>query len=357
MDLFTNFKFSNPIITTVWGLFFIVLLLAHYCLLLRFLYNQRNKKQIRLYAKWEGVIFQYLEGKQSPQDIVDSIQKSDYGYFLIYLKNYLITVKGEDFKRLSALLTETRIFPYLTSCLKCRKRRKRSSAAFFLGLARVNKAKEYLRQGLKDHAPCVVLNCAEGLAKLGAIDTIGDILFQYRHRKNYSRDILLCVLFEFGNDVCQPLLQQLLEEKDDSSRIIIVEVLGHLRYYPAGREILHLLDTSPTRELRAACIEAIGRTEYIDALPTLRRCLDDSDWQIRSNAIKALGNIKDISVEKRLIEYLGDENWWVRYQTAGALFNLSEEGKKTLRDTAEHSKNEKASSVARMLLTEKTIGV
>jgi len=357
VDWFINSNFTNTIIILVWGLALIVLLLAIYCFWLRFLYNQREKKQFELSSKWEEMIFKYLEGEQLPQEIVDPIPRSDYSYFLNFLENYLMTIKGEDFKRISTLITQTKLFSHLINNLKQRNSQMRSDAAFFLGLARARKAKEFLRERLKDRNDSVAYNCALSLAKMGAIDTVSDILIRYCNCKNYSRDSLLCILFELGNSVCESLLQRLLKEKKDSLRILIIDVLGHYIYFSAGKAILNLFNLSNNNELRIHCIKAIGRMEYIEALPTLRRCLDNPDWVIRSQAISAIGKIGDINIENKLVEKLGDENWWVRYRAAEVLFSISEQGKEILKDILVHSKNKKAVTAAQVLLTEKAMGV
>ncbi|KUK85664.1 MAG: Uncharacterized protein XE03_1950 [candidate division TA06 bacterium 34_109] len=357
LDWYTGSNFNDLIIFLVWGLALLVILLAIYCFWLRLIYDLRGKKRKKLFSRWEEIIFEYLDRKKLPSEIVESMPKSEYDYFLDFIKDYLIVIKGEDFKRLSVLINQTKLFSYLINKLKQGNSQMRSDAAFFLGLARAYKAKEFLRERLKDRNDSVSYNCALSLAKIGDIDAVSDILIQYRNCKNYSRDSLLCILFEFGNSVCQSLLQHLLKEKEDSLRILIIDVLGHYRYFSAGKAILNLLNLSNNNELRIHCIKAIGRMEYIEALPTLRRCLDEPDCVIRSQAISAIGKIGDITIENKLVEKLGDENWWVRYRAAEALFSTFEQGKESLKDILAHSKNKKAVSAAQVILTEKAMGV
>ncbi|TFB09387.1 HEAT repeat domain-containing protein [Candidatus Atribacteria bacterium MT.SAG.1] len=355
MDWYVGSNFNNPIILLVWGLAFLVILLVIYCFWLRLIYNLKEKKRKKIFLIWEEMIFEYLDRKKTPSEIVESMSKSEYNYFLDFLENYLITIKGEDLERIAALITKTKLFFYLIDNLKRGSKQKRKLAAHFLGLARAGKSKEFLEEGLNDRDDSVAYNCALALAKLGAIDIVNDILIQYRQRKKYSSDLLLNVLFDFGNNICPPLLQQLEEEKDEFLCILIIDVLGYYRYYSAGEKILDFLNKSTNRELRIHCLKAIGRMEYIEALPAIRKCLDEHDWVIRSQAIQSIGKIGDVSVEKKLIENLYCENWWVRYRAAEALFNLSESGKKILEKVVDQSKDKKATIAAQIVLTEKAM--
>ncbi|MHC1604501.1 MAG: HEAT repeat domain-containing protein [Candidatus Methanofastidiosia archaeon] len=350
---FINHDALQIIVAIVCGLTFLVVVLASYCLWLRFLSNRRERKRRMLYAKWENIIFQYLENERSLEDIMDAVARKEYSYFQDYLKKYLMTLKGKDFEKLSAIVTKTNLFSYLVDKLAHGNKESRRAAAFFLGLAKVYQAKENLKQGLNDSDDGVSIKCAFSLARIGDATTINDILAQFRCREAYSKGLVLSMLFEFGTGVCPSLLNQLQEETDVPSIILLVDALGHFRYYFAGKEILHRLDSTSDNELRTHCIEALGRMEYLDALPTLRTCLNDPDWRIRSAAINVLGKIGDDTIENELIENLNDNNWWVRYRAAEALFNLPKRGKEILTSIATHSKNENASSVAQMLLTEK----
>jgi len=355
VDWFINSDMRNIIMVLVWGLAFLVFLLAIYCLWLRLLFNLREKKKQKLFSQWEEAVFKFLEEKQSPREIVKSIPKSDYGYFLNYLEDYLLTLKGEDFERISSLITHIELFTYLCERLKYGKSHDRSDAAFFLRLARASEAKTVLKEGLKDRDESVFFNCALALAKIGAVEMVSEILRQYHYRKKYSPDLLLSLFFEFGSKVCPYLLQCLPDKKNESLLTLIVDLLGHFRYYSAGESILKLLKTTSHKELKMHCIKAIGRMEYIDALPVLRECLDSPDWVIRSQSIIALGAIGDVTVEKKLIENLEHEKWWVRYRAAEAIFNLSEQGKEVLKNVVAHSENKKAVTAAQIVLTEKEV--
>ncbi len=340
----------------VLALLFVVGMLILYCFFLRFVSNSSKKKQFKLYAGWEKMVFQYLEGEKTTQEIMALVPRARYAYFQHFLKSYLLALKGDDFEKLSALVTNTDLFSCLIDQLVHGDEQVRSESAFFIGLVRARQAKEHLIRGLEDKDEGVYFNCALSLAKIGAIDTLGIILGQFRIRKKPSRDLLLSILFEFGTDACQPLLWYLKGEPDAFSISLIVDALGHYRYYPAGEEILCILDATPGYDVRINCIRAVGKIEYLGAMPSLRECMNDADWRVRSLAIWALGRIGDDSVEEELVVYLGDENWWVRYRAAEALFSLSRKGREALSVIAQHSKNKKAASVTRILLTDMKVG-
>lgn len=67
MDWYVGSNFNNPIIFLVWGLAFLIILLAICCFWLRLIYNLREKKRKKIFLIWEEMIFEYLDRKKHHQ--------------------------------------------------------------------------------------------------------------------------------------------------------------------------------------------------------------------------------------------------------------------------------------------------
>jgi hypothetical protein len=84
----------------------------------------REIKQKNFVKRWEGKIFEYMADNRNPISIINLFTKSNYKYFLKNLSSYLLTLKGNDWINLSKLINETKIYDYLLSQLRSRRKKK-----------------------------------------------------------------------------------------------------------------------------------------------------------------------------------------------------------------------------------------
>jgi HEAT repeat protein len=324
-----------------------------FVIVLRMVVNYQQKKLQSFINSWEEKIFDYLSSDTSPNEIISGIPRRNYFYLLDYIKIHLQTLKDEDYDKISALVTKTKVHDFLIYKLKRNNVRKNIKASYYLGLVKSERAKELFINKLETSNDHLFSNCAIGLAKIKAVEVIDKLFSESAKHKEISYDTLLTILLEFGENVC-PILQKQLHKKIlHDYRIIIIRTFGYYKYYSGGPEILSALIYSEDKNLVIESIKALGKIKYKEGLPALKRYIENKDPEIRAETIKTIGEIGDTFFEDRIFERIKDDNWQVQYNAAEALYNLSESGKKKLEGLAYSLEYASHSSVARMIISEK----
>jgi DNA-binding protein Fis len=315
----------------------------------------REIKQKNFVKRWEDKIFEYLANNGNPISTINLFPKSSYKYFLQNISSYLLTLNGNDRINLSKLINETKIYDYLLSHLRSRRKKKLIFAAYYLGLARSTQAKFILRKKLKTKNEMVFLSCALSLARMNELESLDDILNEALKFKKLSRDILLSVLLEFDESVCEKLLKRLDLEKSLWLKAIIISALKHFKYKPAATLILPILVKEKSVELVIESIKYFGAIEYLDASTAIRFFLLHSHPEIRTEAIRAAAKIGSAGLENRIWSLIFDKDQNVKVTAAEAMYDFSNSSKDKLKQLAYSNPNTTESSVARMIISERAI--
>jgi len=315
----------------------------------------RDIKQKNFVKRWEGKIFEYLANKGNPISTINSFPKSSYKYLLQNLSGYLQTFKGNDWTNLAKLINETKIYDYLLSQLGSNRKKKLIFGAYYLGLAKSVGAKYILREKLKHKNEMVFLSCALSLARMNETDSLDDILKEAVKFKKISRDTLLSVLLEYDESVCEKLLMRLDAEKSLWLKSIIISTLRHFKYTLAAPLILLILVKEESIELVIESIKYFGEIEYLDASTAIRFFLMHSRPEIKAEAIRAAAKIGDGGFENRIWSLIYDTDRHVKVTAAEAMYGFSDNSKYKLKQLAYSMPNTIESSVARMIISEKTI--
>ena len=267
--MFTNFSILNLLTFIIIILLMAVCLLVIFVIVLRFYHVVHDKYIKRNLAKWETPIFEYLEGDIKPQAIVNRVPRRKYKFLLKYLRDYLKVLKGEDYTKVASLVNDTNLFNYLIKKSKLNIRR-RIDAAYFLGLSRCQRAKPILVKNLKSKSILLFLSSSISLAKLNALDSVGQILTNANRFSRISRDTILSILSEFERSVCFPLTKRLLNEKNDFYKIVIVIILRHFQFHEAANVVQRMIIYERSPEFIIQGIRFLGEIEHFDAVELLR---------------------------------------------------------------------------------------
>jgi hypothetical protein len=315
----------------------------------------REIKQKNFVKKCEDKIFEYLVNNGNPISTIDLFTKSNYKYFLQTLSGYLLTLKEKDWISLSKLVNKTQVYDYLISQLSSKRRKKLIFGAYYLGLAKSIGAKFILRKKLKSKNEMVFLSCAISLARMNELDSIDDILNEAVKLKKISRDTILSILFEYDESVCGKLIMRLEVETSLWLKATIISALKHFKYKPAATVILPILVKEESVELVIESIKYFGEIEYQNASTAIRFFLIHSHPEIRAEAIRAAVKIGDVQLENRIWSLIFDKNRNVKVTAAEAMYNFSDNSKNKLKQLAYSIPNTIESSVARMIISERTI--
>ncbi len=340
--------------------FILILLVSIYLLILfilitRMIEQVRELKQKNFVKRWEEKIFEYLADNRNPISTISLFPKSSYKYLLQNLSGYLITLKGNDWTELSNLINETKIYDYLLSKLRSLRKKKIIFGAYYLGLAKSTEAKIILRKKLKHKNEMVFFSCALSLARMNETDSLDDILNEAVKFKKVSRDTLLSVLLEYDVSVCEKLFMRLDVEKSLWLKSIIISALRHFKYAPAAPLILLILVKEESVELVIESIKYLGEINYQDASTAIRFFLIHSRPDIRVEAVRAAVKIGAAGLDSRIWSLIYDTDRHVKVTAAEAMYGFSNNSKNKLKQLAFSMPNTIESSVARMIISEKTI--
>lgn len=346
---------TGHVLTVIFVLLASIYLLILFILIIRILEQLREKKQKNFVKRWEEKIFEYLADNGNPIAIVNLFPKSSYKYLLQNLRGYLLTLKGNDWVNLSKLINETKLYDHLLAQLRSKRRKKLIFGAYYLGLAKSTGAKFILRNKLEHKNDMVFLSCALSLARMNEIDSLDDILNEAVKFKKISRETLLSVLLEYDVSVCEKLFMRLDVEKSLWLKAIIISALRHFKYTPAAPVILPILVKEESIELVIESIKYFGEIEYMDASTAIRFFLIHSRPEVKAEAIRTAVKIGAAGLESRIWSLIYDTDRNVKVSAAEAMYGFSDNSKDKLKQLAYSIPNTIESSVARMIISEKTI--
>ena len=346
---------TGPVISFILILLVSIYLMILFILVTRMLEHVREIKQKNFVKRWEAKIFEYFSDNRNPTSTISLFRKSSYKYLLQNLSGYLLTLEGNDWTKFSKLINETKIYAYLLSQLRSFRKKKIIFGAYYLGLAKSTKAKVILSKKLKRKNEMVFLSCALSLARMNETDSLDDILNEAVKFKKISRDTLLSVLLEYDESVCEKLFIRLDVEKSLWLKSIIISALRHFKYTRAASLILLILVKEESVELVIESIKYFGEIKYLDASTAIRFFLIHSRPDIRAEAVRAAVKIGAAILESRIWPLIYDTDRHVKVTAAEAMYGFSDSSKNKLKQLAYSMPDTIESSVARMIISEKTI--
>lgn len=340
---------------TIFALLILTYILVIQVVLLRLYHGFQTKQQQNFFAEWEGKFFNYLEGNENPAALIKKIGRRKYLYLLRYLREFFLMLKGEDFQKLSSLINDTKLQPFLLSQLKSGAPKKINEAAYFLGLAKSTASIKLLRKKLKSPNASVFLSSALALARLNDSEAVFDILRSARRFKFVSKDSLLAILSEYSDDVCAPLLQNLKREKNVLIQSITITLFRHFKFYQAGETVLKIMVYSQTKEVIIESIKYFAGIEFYEALTALRTLINNPKAEIRTEVLKALAVLGDASFEQRIWDRMYDSEYEVQYNAVITLLKLIPGSEEKISKFAYSDLKDRAAAIARMVLSERSI--
>ena len=274
---------------------------------------------------------------------------------MLFLRNYILTLKGKDKDKLLHLINDTKLYEYLVTQLNSTIKRKLTFGAYFLGLAQSNKAIGELRKKLKSRNEFVFVSCAISLAKIDAEDTLDDIFTEAHKFERLSLDTFQSILLEFSNSICGHLLKRLNIETSDELKPMIISTLRHFKYFPPSSDTLLKLLNDENDKIVMEVLKYFGEIEYIDASDKIKIHLQNPNPDIKVEAIKAIKKIGDTNLERKIWDLLYDDNHNVKVTAAEAMYDFSDESREKLESIEYSSPDTLESSIAKMIIEERAI--
>ncbi len=322
---------------------------------MRILNSFRSNREKRFLKEWEILVFACLENDPSVRELLNKIPKRKYKYFLEYVREYLITLSGEDFLKLSRLITSTNFSSYLLKRLNSSNTNKVIFSSFFIGISNIEEAKPLLLHKIKTHNEQIFFSCASALAKMNSYESLGIILEEFNQYKQFGYEYLLLILTEYDEKICEEIIPLIKPNQPEQLIITFIRLLRFYKYYNGGQSVLTTLIYSYSKEIIIECLRFIEETKYINAISAVSRLIEHSKPEIKSQAIKTLVRLDNKNFEDKIYSKLFENNYDVQYQAAYALLNFCEDGEDRLSELAYDVQKSSTSAISRMLLSEKKI--
>jgi HEAT repeat protein len=236
----------------------------------------------------------------------------------------LPSVKGEAANRVADVFANSGLVEAAHRDLDARDSLRRIRAANALGSLRVRDAEPWLIARLHHDDPLLRVACARGLAELGAVQELPDIVAALAEVDADPGDVVE-VMLAFGTPGL-PFLTKTLVAGSPLERRLAATALGHIASHQVLPELTQTLN-DPDDELVADAARALGQLGDITATASLISLLGDSrPWFVRVAAGSALGALEDPAAAMALVEQLDAEEWDVRNAAARSLVALESDG-------------------------------
>ncbi len=320
---------------------------------MRILSNHKSKQKLKFLNKFEPLLFSYLEGDGLPEEIVHKIPHRKYRFLLEYLGEFLLMLKGEDFNKLAALITSTKLSDYLLLKLSSNSKKNIIFSSFFVGIAKIKKAEPILQMKIKKHNDQIFFRCSTALARINSYESLNLILTEFKRFKYYS--YLLLILTEFDEEICNKIIKLLKTELPEPLTVTFIRVLRYYKFQTAGQSVLTCLVYSYSKEIIIESLKFIEEIKYKKAIPAVSRLIEHSKPEISSQAVKTIMKLDSEAFEDRVYSKLFDQNYEVQYQAAYGILNYCNDGEEKLSELAYDLQNSNAAAISRMLLSEKKV--
>ncbi len=346
---------TGVVLTFVFALLTAIYLLVLFILMLRFFKQTKEQIEKNFIRRWEERIFEYLATDKDPVKVLKHFNRYRYKNLLLFLRNYILTLKGKDKDKLLNLINDTELYEYLITQLNSARKSRLIFGAYFLGLAKAKKAIGELRKKLKSRNEFVFVSCAISLAKIDAEETLDDIFSEAHKFERLSQETFQSILLEFNDSICSLLLKRLNIETSDELKPMIISTLRHFKYFPPQSDSLIKLLNDENDKIVIEVLKYFGEIEYIDASDKIKIHLQNPNPDIKVEAIKAIQKIGDTRLERKIWRLLYNNNHNVKVTAAEAMYDFSDESREKLKSIEYSSPGTLESSIAKMIIEERAI--
>jgi len=150
--------------------------------------------------------------------------------------------------------------------------------------------------------------------------TIAQLSSRLESSSSRDRMLALAALRDLPAAEAVPLIKKVLDDDNLQIRSMAVFALGIKQTDECLPILVHLLETEKDYGIRADAAGALGYLEDIRGFePLVRAFYEDTDWLVRFSAAVALGNLKDLRAYDALIQALDSEEVVLQQAAIAAL--------------------------------------
>ncbi len=140
-----------------------------------------------------------------------------------------------------------------------------------------------------------------------------------------DRKIALAALRDVPAEQAVPLIKKVLNDKNEQVRSMAIFALGVKQTDECYELLLNVLETDPDYGLRADAAGALGYLEDPRAFdPLVKTLYEDVDWLVRFSAAVSLGNLKNPKAHDALIAALDSKEVVIQQAAIAALGEIKD---------------------------------
>ncbi len=140
-----------------------------------------------------------------------------------------------------------------------------------------------------------------------------------------TRKLALAALRKVPAEQAVPLIKKVLDDKNEQVRSMAIFALGIKQTDECYALLLTILETDPDYGIRADAAGALGYLEDPRAFdPLVKALYEDVDWLVRFSAAVSLGNLKNPEAHDALISALGSKEVVIQQAAIAALGEIKD---------------------------------
>ena len=280
------------------------------------------------------LLFAAMDRESFDDDVVERLTRAQHRALEVHARSLLPNLRGRDRDVLGGLLEHLGAVDEARQRSHSKRARARAQAGEFLGHSGSPSAVRDLVELLHDPDVQVRWSAARGLGRLGHPSALSPLLASIDGPRPVPVDVVADAVFQIHN--CpMAVLRQGVRSRSVPTRAVTVELLGRFQALVAIDEVIEVLRSDPSVEVRARAARALGRMGSPRAVQALLACVDAGPAAMRIQAVWALGEIGSAQAVPALRVLLVGPSPRMAETAGEALAAIGESGVRVLHQVAE----------------------
>ncbi|HVL05603.1 MAG TPA: HEAT repeat domain-containing protein [Acidimicrobiales bacterium] len=241
-------------------------------------------------AEVRRILFRAIDEGDLAAETVHALTPAQHEVLEHQARALLPSLRGKDRDTLGVILDRLGAVEAARRQARSKRAAARAEAGEFLGESGSPGAVRDLVQLLHDPDAKVRWAAAHGLGRLGHPSAVPALLNSIDGKLAVPVDVVASAVAEI-RECPVPLLREGLASPSVPRRALTVELLGRFQALVAADEVIDLLHSDPSVEVRARAARSLGRMGSPRAVQPLLGCVEDGPVATRAQAIWALGEM------------------------------------------------------------------
>lgn len=296
--------------------------------------RQRQRRQALAETAVRPILFEAIDRGDIDGATIDALDPVEQRALEALARSLLPKLRGTDHDTLANLLDRRGSVDVARRHTRSRRASVRARAGQFLGEAGSSASVHDLVPLLHDPNPRVRWTAARALGRLGHPQALTPLLGCLEGPHALPADVVVSAVFDIRQ--CPvAVLRQGSRSTSVPMRAVTVELLGRFQALAAVDDVVKILRSDPSLEVRARAAQCLGRLGSPRAVEPLLACLDTGPTPVRAQALWALGEIGAVEALPVLRATLLGPSRQMSEVAATGLASLGQSGRRVLNHVAD----------------------